>query len=123
MAPDFIADFNRRFAKHAKYPKDMHRPVWEMTDELNDIFARQELHKLSESLTFQYEKVVHLIDLTEENQRLINQVVKMLDRPDETIAIQYGQRKLTFKMFDKLADIDQGQIGDNKRLGAVLKFA
>ncbi|MFB1078416.1 ISNCY family transposase, partial [Photobacterium damselae subsp. damselae] len=42
---------------------------------------------------------------------------------DGTIAIQYGQRKLTFKVFDKLTDIDQGQIVDNKRLGAVLKFA
>ncbi|HIF9499486.1 TPA: ISNCY family transposase, partial [Photobacterium damselae] len=121
--PDFIADFNRRFAKPAKYPKDMHRPVREMTDELNDIFAWQELRKISKSLTFQYDKVIYLIDPTEENQRLINQVVKVLDRPDGTIAIQYGQRKLTFKVFDKLTDIDQGQIVDNKRLGAVLKFA
>ncbi len=68
-------------------------------------------------------KVVYLIDPKEENQRLINQVVKVLDRPDGTIAIQYGQRKLTFKVFVKLTDIDQGQIVDNKRLGAVLKFA
>jgi len=37
--------------------------------------------------------------------------------------IQYGHRKLTFKIFDKLADVDQGQVVDNKRLGAVLKFA
>ncbi len=26
-------------------------------------------------------------------------------------------------MFDKLASVDQGQVVDNKRLGAVLKFA
>ncbi|KJG10082.1 hypothetical protein UB38_19020, partial [Photobacterium iliopiscarium] len=39
------------------------------------------------------------------------------------IAIQYGHRKLGFKVFDKLEDVDQGQIVDNKRLGAVLKFA
>ncbi|MGF1687898.1 ISNCY family transposase [Photobacterium japonica] len=121
--PDFIADFNRRFAKPAKYPKDMHRSVRESIDELDDIFAWQELRKLSKSLTFQYDKVVYLIDPTEENQRLVNQVVKILDRPDGTIAIQYGHRKLTFKVFDKLADVDQGQIVDNKRLGAVLKFA
>ncbi|MEJ2765541.1 ISNCY family transposase, partial [Photobacterium sp. MCCC 1A19761] len=57
------------------------------------------------------------------NQRLVNQVVKVLDRPDGTIAIQYGHRKLAFKTFDKLADVDQGQVVENKRLGAVLKFA
>lgn len=121
--PDFIADFNRRFAKPPRYPKDMHRPLRESAEELNDIFAWQELRKLSKSLTFQYDKVVYLIDPTEENQRLVNQVVKVLDRPDGTIAIQYGHRKLEFKIFDKLADVDQGQVVENKRLGAVLKFA
>ena len=30
---------------------------------------------------------------------------------------------MEFKIFDKLANVDQGQIVDNKRLGAVLKFA
>lgn len=121
--PDFITDFNRRFAKPARYPKDMHRTVRESKDELDDIFAWQELRKLSKSLTFQYDKVMYLIDPTEQNQRLVNQTVKVLDRPDGTIAIQYARRKLTFKVFDKLANVDQGQVVDNKRLGSVLKFA
>ena len=119
---DFIADFNHRFAKAAQYPKDMHRPLRESADELHDIFAWQELRKVSKSLTFQYDKVIYLIDPTEENQRLAHQVVKVLDRPDGTITIQYGHRKLSFKVFDKLEEVDQGQIVDNKRLGAVLKF-
>ena len=121
--PDFIADFNHRFAKAAQYPKDMHRPLRESVDELHDIFSWQEPRKVSKSLTFQYDKVIYLIDPTEENQRLVHQVVKVLDRPDGTIAIQYGHRKLGFKVFDKLEEVDQGQIVDNKRLGAVLKFA
>ena len=121
--PDFMADFNRRFAKPAQYPKDMHRPVRESPDDIDDIFAWQEPRKLSKSLTFQYDKVIYLIDPTEQNQRLVNEIVKVIDRPDGTIAIQYGHRKLTFKVFDKLADVDQGQVVDNKRLGAVLKFA
>ncbi|MCD9492653.1 ISNCY family transposase [Photobacterium phosphoreum] len=121
--PDFIADFNQRFARAAQYPKDMHRPLRESVDELHDIFAWKEPRKVSKSLTFQYDKVIYLIDPTEENQRLVHQVVKVLERPDGTIAIQYGHRKLGFKVFDKLEDVDQGQIVDNKRLGAVLKFA
>ena len=121
--PNFIADFNQRFSKAAQCPKDMHRPLRELANELNDIFAWQEPRKLSKSLTFQYDKVIYLIDPTEENQRLIHQEVKVIDRPDGTISIQYGHRKLVFKVFDKLEKIDQGQIVDNKRLGAVLKFA
>ncbi|SKC32494.1 Integrase core domain protein [Photobacterium piscicola] len=94
--PDFITDFNQRFAKAAQYPKDMHRPLRESTDELHDIFAWQEPRKVSKSLTFQYDKVIYLIDPTEENQWLVHQVVKVLDRPDGTIAIQYGHRNWFF---------------------------
>ncbi|STW80915.1 Sea24 [Klebsiella michiganensis] len=35
----FIADFNRRFSRPARFPKDLHRPVKENPDELRDIFA------------------------------------------------------------------------------------
>ena len=61
--PDFIADFNYRFAKAAQYPKDMHRPLRESVDELHDIFAWQEPRKVSKSLTLQYDKVIYLIQL------------------------------------------------------------
>ncbi|MBY7903833.1 ISNCY family transposase [Vibrio fluvialis] len=121
--PYFIADFNQRFAKPANYPKDMHRPVRESKEELDDIFSWQDTRKLSKSLTFQYDKVVYLLENTEENSRLVNEVVKIFDYPDGSISIRYGTRSLNFKTFDKLQKIDQGKVVDNKRLGQVLKFA
>ncbi|MGR2668654.1 ISNCY family transposase [Vibrio campbellii] len=121
--PYFIADFNRRFAKPAMYPKNMHRKVRETQQELDDIFSWQEIRKLSKSLTFQYDKVVYLIEPTEENSRLVHEHVKVLDYPNGDIAIVYGHRKLEFKIFDKLEHVQQTQIVDNKRLGQVLKFA
>ncbi|WP_157633222.1 ISNCY family transposase [Vibrio bivalvicida] len=121
--PYFIEDFNRRFAKPANYPKDLHRPIRESQDELDDIFAWQTTRKLSKSLTFQYDKVLYLIEETEKNSRLVNEVVKILDYPDGRIAVQYGERKLTFRTFDKLAKVEQTQVVDNKRLGKVLQFA
>ncbi|MEF1199885.1 ISNCY family transposase [Vibrio owensii] len=121
--PYFIADFNRRFAKPAMYPKNMHRKVRENPQELDDIFSWQEIRKLSKSLTFQYDKVVYLIEPTEENTRLVHEHVKVLDYPNGDIAIVYGHRKLEFKIFDKLEHVQQTQIVDNKRLGQVLKFA
>ncbi|NNN82422.1 ISNCY family transposase, partial [Vibrio sp. 11-4(1)] len=45
------------------------------------------------------------------------------DYPDGRIAVQYGERKLSFRTFDKLAKVDQTQVVDNKRLGKVLQFA
>lgn len=121
--PYFIADFNRRFAKPAMYPKNMHRKVRETSQELDDIFSWQEIRKLSKSLTFQYDKVVYLIEPNEENTRLVHEHVKVLDYPNGDIAIVYGHRKLAFKIFDKLDHVQQTQIVDNKRLGQVLKFA
>ncbi|MFM2611452.1 ISNCY family transposase [Vibrio campbellii] len=121
--PYFIADFNRRFAKPAMYPKNMHRKVRETPQELDDIFSWQEIRKLSKSLTFQYDKVVYLIEPTEENSRLVHEHIKVLDYPNGDIAIVYGHRKLEFKIFDKLEHVQQTQIVDNKRLGQVLKFA
>ncbi|MUL01578.1 ISNCY family transposase [Aliivibrio fischeri] len=121
--PYFIDDFNRRFSKPANYPKDMHRKVRESSEELDDIFSWQETRKLSNALTFQYDKVVYLIENTEENARLVHETVKVLDYPDGHIAICYGYKKLNFKIFDKLENVNQAQIVDNKRLGNVLKFA
>lgn len=119
----FVADFNQRFSRPAKYPKDLHRPVTETKTELNDIFAWQELRSLSKSLTFQYDKMLYLVDPTEENTRIVGEKIKVLDYPDGTLAFKYGYRTLSYQVYDKLAIVDQGAIVDNKRLGAVLKLA
>lgn len=39
------------------------------------------------------------------------------------LAFKYGYRSLKYQVFDKLECLDQGQIVDNKSLGAVLKLA
>lgn len=119
----FIADFNSRFSRPAKFPKDLHRPVQESPDELRDIFAWHDVRTVSKSLTFQYDKILYLMDTTEENSRLAGEKIKVLDYPDGTLAFLYGHRSLKCQAFDKLACVDQGQIVDNKRLGTVLRLA
>lgn len=119
----FANDFNRRFARTPKYPKDLHRPVTESPGELDDMFAWQETRKLTQSLTFRYDKMIYLVDPTEENSRIAGENIKVYDYPDGTLAFKYGYRSLTYQVFDKLDCIDQGQIVDNKRLGTVLKLA
>lgn len=118
-----MQDFNRRFAKPANYPKDMHRILREEAHELYDIFSWQSVRKLSNSLTFQYNQVVYLIENSEENARLVHENVLILEHLDGHISVRYGYRSLKFKIFDKLEKVSQGQIVDNKRLGQVLRFA
>ncbi|MDE1186326.1 MAG: ISNCY family transposase [Pantoea sp.] len=119
----FISDFNRRFARPAKYPKNLHRAVSESRPELDDIFAWQTLRTLSKSLTFQYDKILYLVEPSEENSRIAGEKIMAYDYPDGTLAFRYGSRMLKYRVFDKLASVSQGCIVDNKRLGAVLKLA
>ncbi|EMG3460370.1 TPA: ISNCY family transposase, partial [Klebsiella pneumoniae] len=119
----FIVNFNQRFAKTPKYPKNLHRPVAETIVDLDDIFSWQETRKLSKSLTFRYDKMIYLVEPTEENTRIAGENIKVFDYPDGTLAFKYGHRALSYQVFDKLDCIDQGQIVDNKRLGAVLRLA
>lgn len=119
----FIVNFNQRFAKTPKYPKNLHRPVAETIVDLDDIFSWQEIRKLSKSLTFHYDKMIYLVEPTEENTRIAGENIKVFDYPDGTLAFKYGHRALSYQVFDKLDCIDQGQIVDNKRLGAMLRLA
>lgn len=118
----FISDFNRRFSRPAKYPKDLHRPVTQSPLELNDIFAWQELRTLSKALTFQYDKIMYLVEPTEENTRIAGEKITVFDYPDGSIAFRYQHRPLGYQVFDKQACVDQVAVVDNKRLGAVLRL-
>lgn len=71
----FIQNVNRRFAKAPQYPKNLHRPVDESQSELDDIFARQELRTLSKSPIFEYDKILYLVDHTEENTRIAGEEI------------------------------------------------
>jgi hypothetical protein len=121
--PEFMVDFNRRFACAAHSSQDVHRLVTESASELHDIFSRQTSRKLTRALTLQYDKVIYLIDPTEKSKFLIGKSVMVYDYPDGTISIKYCGEELTFSIFDKLRSVQQGEVVDNKRLGAVLAFA
>ncbi|WP_324030623.1 ISNCY family transposase (plasmid) [Pantoea sp. JZ2] len=119
----FIDSFNGRFARVPRFPKNLHRPITESVEELDDMFAWQETRKLTKSLTFRYDKIIYLVEPTEENSRLAGENIMVYDYPDGTLAFKYAHRSLKYHAFDKLDCIDQGKIVDNKRLGTVLKLA
>ena len=63
-APEFIADFNARFGKPPRNPKDMHRPLADH-ENLDGAMCRKEVRTLSQSLTLRYDKVLFILDPTE----------------------------------------------------------
>ena len=48
--------------------------------------------------------------------------VTVIDYPDGRLAIRYRGIELAYRTFDKIQQVDQGAIVENKRLGAALAF-
>ena len=61
LVPDFIADYNARFAKAPANNKDLHWPL-RASDDLEDAFAWNEERTLSQALTLQYDKIVFILE-------------------------------------------------------------
>jgi hypothetical protein len=120
--PDYIADYNQRFAKLPRESRDAHRAV-RHDENLDDIFTWRELRKVTKNLTLHYERKLYLLPDTAEHRRYIGKYIDVLQYPDGRIDIRAAGKSLTYSTYDKLADVDHGAIVDNKRLGNVLRLA
>src|SRR5271165_1652512 len=121
MLPGFLADYNRRFAKSPFSNKDVHRPLAQ-DDDLDDAFAWKEERTVSNSLTLQYDKVLFILEPNEVTRPLARQRVMVFDYPDGRFVIKHQGRELPYRIFDKVRQVDQAAIVENKRLGAVLAY-
>jgi hypothetical protein len=121
LLPGFLADYNARFGKEPHNPKNLHRPL-SAGDDLADIFAWREERTVSNSLTLQYDKVVFLLEPNEITRELRRKRVTVVDYPDGRLAIRYRGLDLPYTTFDKLRQVSQASIVENKHLGAVLSY-
>ena len=119
LLPGFIADYNVRFAKPPANSKDLHRPL-RAGDDLEDAFAWKEERTLSQALTLQYDKVLFILEPSEQAKAAIGKRVTVVDYPDGRLSIRYRGVELAYRTFDKIRQVDQGAIADNKRLGPLL---
>jgi Helix-turn-helix domain len=119
MLPSFLADYNARFGKEPRNSKDLHRPLL-AGDDLTEVFTWREERTVSNSLTLQYDKVVFLLEPNEITRELRRKRVTVVDYPDGRLAIRYRGLDLPYTTFDKLRQVSQTTIVENKHLGAVL---
>jgi hypothetical protein len=120
--PAFIADYNRRFAKPPRNDFDAHRPVRDDED-LALIFTWREKRKVSHALTLQYARTIYLLADTAVNCKLIHRYIDVYEYPDGRIEPRADGVALPYAIYDRLPEIDQGAIVENKRLGQVLQVA
>jgi hypothetical protein len=70
LLPAFIADYNARFAKPPANQKNLHRRL-RAGDDLDDAFAWKEERTLSQALTLQYDKILFILEPTDQAKAAI----------------------------------------------------
>jgi transposase len=120
--PHFIADFNGRFGKVPKSGFNAHRLLRDDED-LDLILTCRASRCVSNTLTVQYDRVIYLLDDSPVNRCLAHHYLDVYEYPDGRIELRANGATLTYRQYDRLSDIDQGAIVDNKRLGHVLRIA
>jgi hypothetical protein len=115
FAEAYMADYNRRFGKVPRHDFDVHRAV-EHDEDLGLIFTVREKRKVSKSLTIQYDKMLYLIEDSELSRRAIGKYIDVYHYPDGRRAAP-ERYATSYSTYDRLSEIDQGAIVDNKRLG------
>jgi transposase len=117
--PEYIEDFNRRFAVQPRSNHDAHRPQLFSESELNQIFSLQETRTLSKNLTIQYNKIVYQIQTSRPSYALRKAQVTVCESPHGTIFILYKGKPLDYTIFVKQER--QAEVLSSKEIDAHLK--
>lgn len=100
--PEFMADFNARFAVQPRSSLDVHRPLLE-THQLEQIFTWQETRLLSKNLTLQFQKVVYQIHTHRPAYALHKAPVVVCQDEDGQVSLLYKGTPLEFRLFHRQA--------------------
>jgi hypothetical protein len=121
FSPKFAAEFNTRFARPPRNPHDAHRPL-RPQDDLDRIFTWREVRTMSRDLVVHYKRTTYLIRPTDESRgfTVAKRQVDVRENAGGIADIQYEGRSLPYSVYDQQPIIAQGEIVENKRLGAAL---
>jgi hypothetical protein len=119
--PKFIEAFNRRFSRAPRNPHDVHRSVQD-DRLLDDVFRWRETRTMSRDLVVHYKRKTYLVEPTGDIRALAGskRQVEVHESADGRVEIRHDGHLLPYELFDREAPIAQGEIVENKRLGAAL---
>jgi transposase len=121
FAPEFIADFNARFARAPHNAFDAHRPLL-ANENLDDVLTWQETRQVSVSLTVNYQRRLYLLKETDQARALAGKSITVVESKDGSLQLRVGSRSFPFTEFNKDdARVTQGAIVSNKLLAGALQ--
>jgi hypothetical protein len=115
--PEFLTDFNRRFAVEPRSSVNAHRPLTRQED-LARILTWQETRTLSKNLTLQFHKIVYQIQSHRPAYALRNAQVTVCVNPQEEITILSHGQALSYTIYKQQAK--QAEILSAKQLDLAL---
>lgn len=115
--PEFIEDYNRRFAVIPTDPTNAHRPLLSEQN-IDLIFTIQEFRHLSKNLTFQYKNTIYQIRTAREAYALRKAKVALQERKDGSVEVFYKGNPLAFTTYN--SQEKQGEVVDAKTLNEVI---
>jgi len=120
--PEFMADYNRRFAKPPAVAYDAHRPL-RPGDDLTRIFTLQATRRISRQLTVNYKLDLYVLEDTVGVRRLRGATALVSEAEDGAVTIRANDRVLTARLYPKAhARIDPGAVVEHKHLAGVFEW-
>lgn len=116
FAAEFMADYNQNFAKTPRHEFDVHRPL-DADNNLNQIFTWRKPRKVSKAHTVRYDKMLFLLEDNHDSHRAMGKCI------DGHVKLSSQDVVLPYSAYDRLSEVDQGGIVNNKRLGHALVVA
>jgi hypothetical protein len=120
--PGYVERHNRRFARPAFNSRDLHRPL-AAHDDLGAIMVWREQRTVTAALTLHYNKAMFILEPNEISSALARKRVTVCEFPDGKVEVQYEGHVLPYRLFDKMRQVNQAAVVDNKQLGAALAMA
>jgi hypothetical protein len=120
--PTYMARHNRRFAKAPFDPRDLHRPL-AAHDDLKAEMVWREWRSVTAALTLHYNKAMFILEPTPVSRPLAGKRVEVCEFPDGTLEIRHEGTALPYRMFDKIRQVNQAAIVENKHLDTALMMA
>src|SRR4030081_895805 len=119
--PNFVENYNGRFAKPAARDQDFHRSV-DPRQDLDQILCWREQRQVSHQLVVNYSRMKLTLKPEGLAVRLRGKMVEIYDFPDGRLEIRWKGRSLPYSAFDKLQRVSHAAIVENKRLGEILAW-
>ena len=115
--PEFLEDFNNRFAVVPRSNHDAHRPLLP-TENLDLILCHKETRTLTKNLTVQYNNVIYQIQTQRPTYALRHAKVIVCENAQGDVMILYNSKPLEYTLYHK--PVRQAEVVSSKSIDAHL---